>query len=347
MAEKVTTMVVKVDLQCPCCYREVKKLLCKFPQIRNQIFDEKQNTVTITVVCCSPEKIRDKLCCKGGKTIKCIQIVEPKPPKKPKDSPPPPPPKEDSPPPPPPKEDCPPPPPPPKEDSPPPPPPGVPVAVCCGPCYEGRAGGPCYHGYGRRPVPVLISTPNPPVPECPPAHQMEAPTGLCCESCYEGRAGGPCYHGYGRRPVPVPISTPPNPSMPVCPPVHQRGGPPRVCCGPCSEGRAGGPCYHGYGRLVPVPVPTPKPSPPKAPKTPPSPPQPVPVCPPIHQMGAPAGICCGSCYEGRAGGPCYHGYGRSVSWYDGYYGYGGGRVCHVSRCDDYFSDENATGCTIM
>lgn len=33
------------------------------------------------VVCCSPEKIRDKLCCKGGGSIKSIEIVEPPKPK--------------------------------------------------------------------------------------------------------------------------------------------------------------------------------------------------------------------------------------------------------------------------
>ncbi|KAA8519212.1 hypothetical protein F0562_013468 [Nyssa sinensis] len=79
--QKVTKMVLKVDLQCPRCYKKIKKILCKFPQIRDQVFDEKQNTVTITVVCCSPEKIRGKLCCKGGKTIKCIEIVVPPKPK--------------------------------------------------------------------------------------------------------------------------------------------------------------------------------------------------------------------------------------------------------------------------
>ncbi|XP_058189526.1 protein PYRICULARIA ORYZAE RESISTANCE 21-like [Rhododendron vialii] len=80
MAEKVTTMVLKVDLQCPSCYRKIKKVLAKFPQIRSQAYDEKQNTVTITIVCCSPEKIRDKLCCKGGKTIESIEIKHPPPP---------------------------------------------------------------------------------------------------------------------------------------------------------------------------------------------------------------------------------------------------------------------------
>ncbi|GLU15826.1 hypothetical protein SLE2022_322860 [Rubroshorea leprosula] len=66
MAEKeakVTTMVLKVDLQCPKCYKKV--------------YNEKANTVTIKVVCCSPEKIRDKLCYKGGRAIKSIEIKEP------------------------------------------------------------------------------------------------------------------------------------------------------------------------------------------------------------------------------------------------------------------------------
>ncbi|XP_061344373.1 pollen-specific leucine-rich repeat extensin-like protein 1 [Gastrolobium bilobum] len=81
MAEKVTIMKLKVDLECEKCTKKVKKVLCKIPQIRDQKFDEKQNIVTITVVCCSPEKIRDKLCYKGGGSIKTIEIVEPPKPK--------------------------------------------------------------------------------------------------------------------------------------------------------------------------------------------------------------------------------------------------------------------------
>ncbi|WMV23743.1 hypothetical protein MTR67_017128 [Solanum verrucosum] len=81
--EKTTIMVLKVDLQCPCCFKKAKKILCKMPQVRDQKYDEKANTITILVVCCSPERIRDKLCCKGGKAIKSIEIKEPaKPPEK-------------------------------------------------------------------------------------------------------------------------------------------------------------------------------------------------------------------------------------------------------------------------
>ncbi|GLU15836.1 hypothetical protein SLE2022_322950 [Rubroshorea leprosula] len=63
-----------VDLQCSKCYKKIKKLLCKFPEIRDQKYDEKANKVTIKVMSCSPEKIRDKLCCKGGGCIKSIEI---------------------------------------------------------------------------------------------------------------------------------------------------------------------------------------------------------------------------------------------------------------------------------
>uniref|UniRef100_A0A5B6ZM43 HMA domain-containing protein n=1 Tax=Davidia involucrata TaxID=16924 RepID=A0A5B6ZM43_DAVIN len=120
--QKETKMVLKVDLQCCCCSKKIKKILCKFPEIQNQEFDEKQNSVTITVVCCSPEKFRDKLYCKGGKIIICIKIIPPPPPSPPKPEP---------------------------VQTTPPPPPTKPEPVqitlmCCGPCYEG-----CYHGHGR------------------------------------------------------------------------------------------------------------------------------------------------------------------------------------------------------
>ncbi|XP_059289653.1 protein PYRICULARIA ORYZAE RESISTANCE 21-like [Lycium ferocissimum] len=134
--EKTTTMVFEVDLQCCSCYKKVKNILCKIPQIRDQVYDEKANTVTITVACCNPEKIRDKLYSKGCGVIKCIKIKEP-----PKDQPP----KKPQPPPPPPLQ---------VNVEPiqvnvelalkyPPPPPGY--CCCCGQCY-GRC--PCYHSYG-------------------------------------------------------------------------------------------------------------------------------------------------------------------------------------------------------
>ncbi|KAI3795684.1 hypothetical protein L1987_38341 [Smallanthus sonchifolius] len=74
--EKVTEMVLNVDLKCSGCYKKVKKVICKIPQIRDQVFDVDKNKVRIMVVCCSPEKIRDKLCYKGGGAIQSIEIVE-------------------------------------------------------------------------------------------------------------------------------------------------------------------------------------------------------------------------------------------------------------------------------
>ncbi|KAK8297447.1 hypothetical protein V6Z11_D05G187500 [Gossypium hirsutum] len=76
----MTIMVLTVDLRCRRCYLKVRKVLCEFPEIRDQTFDEKANTVTIIVVCCNPEKVRDKLRCKGGFSIESIEI---KPPPKP------------------------------------------------------------------------------------------------------------------------------------------------------------------------------------------------------------------------------------------------------------------------
>ncbi|KAM5554629.1 protein PYRICULARIA ORYZAE RESISTANCE 21-like [Rosa sericea] len=195
--EKVTIMILKVDLQCEKCYRKVKKVLCKFPQIRDQTYDEKNNLVIIKVVCFNPEEIRDKLCCKGGGAIKSIEIKEPEKPKPPPPPPKPAPPPEPKPAPPPAPKPAPPPSPkpaPPPEPKPAPVPPcrPRPVKPCCMDCYDGRPGGPCETGcgYGWRAPP--------PVPACPPW-----PVNPCCMDCYEGRPGGPCETGYGYgRPAP-------------------------------------------------------------------------------------------------------------------------------------------------
>lgn len=50
-------------------------------EIRDQLYDEKHDIVTIRVVYCCPEKLRDSLCCQGGDSIKSIEIVEPPKPK--------------------------------------------------------------------------------------------------------------------------------------------------------------------------------------------------------------------------------------------------------------------------
>ncbi|XP_027352759.1 protein PYRICULARIA ORYZAE RESISTANCE 21-like [Abrus precatorius] len=154
MEEKVAIMKLKVDLQCRKCIMKLKKVLSKFPQIRDQVYDEKNGVVTIRVICCNPERLRNSICCEGGGSIKSIEIVEP-----PKPKPPPKKPEEPKPPPPgppePPKQDRVPPPPPPsaaKFSEPPPfsvlafPPPSAPV----GPFYGGGPGGP--PGFYARPI---------------------------------------------------------------------------------------------------------------------------------------------------------------------------------------------------
>nr|XP_027119006.1 protein PYRICULARIA ORYZAE RESISTANCE 21-like isoform X1 [Coffea arabica] len=166
----VTVMRLKVDLQCPSCYKKVKKILCKFPQIRDQVYDEKQNLVTITVVCCSPEKIRDKLCCKGGKVIKSIEIVKPPPPPKPEAK---------------------------EKPKPPEKPPKKPAEKPKDP-VEKPTGIVVEKPKDPTPPPLLAAT----VPTEPYSH-LSVPAGFCCVPCSEGYRGGPCYYGYGQ-PVPPP-----------------------------------------------------------------------------------------------------------------------------------------------
>ncbi|KAI4303559.1 hypothetical protein MLD38_039170 [Melastoma candidum] len=75
MADKVVTMVMKVDLQCSRCYRKIKKVLCKFPEVRDQIYDEKQNKVMFTVVTCCPDVILQRIASKGGRSVEGIEIL--------------------------------------------------------------------------------------------------------------------------------------------------------------------------------------------------------------------------------------------------------------------------------
>eukprot|EP00268_Persea_americana_P033785 TRINITY_DN33415_c0_g1_i2.p1 TRINITY_DN33415_c0_g1~~TRINITY_DN33415_c0_g1_i2.p1 ORF type:complete len:166 (-),score=6.77 TRINITY_DN33415_c0_g1_i2:208-705(-) len=133
MADKISTLILTVDLECCRCYKKIRKVIAKFPEIQSQIFDEKNNKVIISGPF-DPEKLKRKLCCKACKYIKDIQIKPPdkrQPPVTLKPAPPPPTPAPD----------------PPTKPAPPPPEPvlpvpGIPVGpyapmVCCRPCYEG------------------------------------------------------------------------------------------------------------------------------------------------------------------------------------------------------------------
>ncbi|KAJ0017935.1 hypothetical protein Pint_09432 [Pistacia integerrima] len=185
---KVARMRLKVDLQCEKCYRKVKKVLCKFPQIQDQVYDEKQNTVTIKVVCCSPEKIKQKICCKGGDSIKSIEIIPPPKPKEPK--------KPDE-----------------KKDE-----PAEPKQRPIEPIQAPPIGKP-----PTEPPPArakaeppkqdkpMVTFVDPPAPGFPPPAYPN-PVGMYCRECYEGRGRGPyyqldyygpprCYCGYNGRPV--------------------------------------------------------------------------------------------------------------------------------------------------
>ncbi|KAM0021828.1 putative heavy metal-associated domain superfamily, protein PYRICULARIA ORYZAE RESISTANCE 21 [Helianthus debilis subsp. tardiflorus] len=220
--EQVTAvMILYVDLKCPCCYKKVRKLLCKFPQIRDQVFDEEKNKVTITVVCCDPERMRDKLCCKGGKAIQSIEILDPP---KPKPQPPPPapapkpaadpPPKLPDPPQPKVPDNPKPPPQPKKPDPVPQPQPKMPdppqpkLPDHPKPPPQPKVPDPKPPPQPEKPDPVpppQPKLPDPPQPEPVPIAMDPCwpPVSVCCQECYEGRGGGPCYYGYGR-PVPPP-----------------------------------------------------------------------------------------------------------------------------------------------
>ena len=108
-------------------------------EIRDQTFNEKDNTVIIKVVCCSPEKIRTKLMCKGCDIITCIEVIP--------------------------------------TENPPEPEPAKPEPVKPAPEQA-------------KPAPALA-------PSVPGYLAFIYPIGVCCKSCYEGRGGGPCHHGYG------------------------------------------------------------------------------------------------------------------------------------------------------
>ncbi|KAI3434159.1 uncharacterized protein J3R85_006804 [Psidium guajava] len=185
MAEKVTRMSIKADLQCSRCYKKIKKILCEIPQIRDQKYDEKQNTVLITVVCCSPEKIRQKIICKGGKKLQSVEILPEKKQEKPQQ----PTPTTDK----------------PQDPSPPPKKEPKPVAcyplvpvypmvgVCCCPPWYG--GGPCYCGQ-RWPV-MCSDGCGRPAHECQGRNRGSCPglgrLVMCDDGC--GRPAGECQGG--------------------------------------------------------------------------------------------------------------------------------------------------------
>uniref|UniRef100_A0A6N2KCQ9 HMA domain-containing protein n=1 Tax=Salix viminalis TaxID=40686 RepID=A0A6N2KCQ9_SALVM len=174
---KFTTMVIKADLECDKCHKKIKKVLYRIPQIQNQIYDKKAGTVTITVFCCSPENVREKIIFKGGHAVKSIEIKVP----------PPPPPKEA---------------PPPKEVAEKPKDPAKskesekPVVVIVEPPKP------------EKPIVVIVEQPKQKEPEPAPPPKALEPLAVCPPALAHPRTcspeynqwigGGPCYHGHGR-----------------------------------------------------------------------------------------------------------------------------------------------------
>ncbi|KAK1295880.1 hypothetical protein QJS10_CPB15g01649 [Acorus calamus] len=90
MAEKVSTIILKVDLDCHKCNKKIRAVLCKLQgryNIETIVYDEKKNTVTLTGPFC-PQRLAKKLCCKACKVIREIEIVDPPKPEPPKPAPP-------------------------------------------------------------------------------------------------------------------------------------------------------------------------------------------------------------------------------------------------------------------
>ncbi|CAO1939437.1 unnamed protein product [Urochloa humidicola] len=76
MAEKISTIVLKVDLECEKCYKKIRRVLCKIQDkmnIKTISFDEKSNAVTISGPF-DAEKVCHKLCCEAGRVIKEMDI---------------------------------------------------------------------------------------------------------------------------------------------------------------------------------------------------------------------------------------------------------------------------------
>ncbi|CAL5032497.1 unnamed protein product [Urochloa decumbens] len=85
MANETTTLNVNVDLDCPRCYRQIRKVLCKLQatadqeRIRTISYSESNHTISITGPF-DPLKLCCKVRCMGGKVIRDIQIKPPPPP---------------------------------------------------------------------------------------------------------------------------------------------------------------------------------------------------------------------------------------------------------------------------
>ncbi|KAK3127650.1 hypothetical protein QOZ80_7AG0576450 [Eleusine coracana subsp. coracana] len=74
---KISTIVLKVDLECQRCYKKIRRTLCKIQDkmnIKTISFDEKSNSVTISGPF-DADKVCQKLCCHAGRVIKEMNVT--------------------------------------------------------------------------------------------------------------------------------------------------------------------------------------------------------------------------------------------------------------------------------
>ncbi|WVZ50272.1 hypothetical protein U9M48_001544 [Paspalum notatum var. saurae] len=241
MAEKISMIIILVDLDCYKCYNKMRKILCQLQdqeRIRTISFDDKSKTITI-VGPFDPLRLACKIRCKGGKVVKDIHIVD-APPQMMAGGPPPSPPakkgkqkNKDKPPTPTPE------PPPPAPPTPPPEmlPPPSPVRLQAPPDREMAAGMPAFVEEKRpkeRPAELEPPPMSPPHKERPPPPMdMPNPMPVTLPPPKE-RPPPPCRPV--ERTVEYVIPTVEIPSWPA-PPVGPCGCP---CCAPCYQG-----CYDG------------------------------------------------------------------------------------------------------
>ncbi|VAH39661.1 unnamed protein product [Triticum turgidum subsp. durum] len=78
MAEKISTLILKVDLGCCPCYKKIRKILCKLQdkeRIRTISYDDGNHTIAVAGPF-DPHKLSCKIRCKGGKVIKGVDILQ-------------------------------------------------------------------------------------------------------------------------------------------------------------------------------------------------------------------------------------------------------------------------------
>ncbi|XP_074569311.1 uncharacterized protein LOC141825567 [Curcuma longa] len=79
MSGKISTLILKVDLECCRCYKKIRKTLCCLQEkvhITSITYDEKNGTVTVAGVF-DPDRLSKKLQCRAGKVIKKIEEKKP------------------------------------------------------------------------------------------------------------------------------------------------------------------------------------------------------------------------------------------------------------------------------